>query len=94
MTTTTSVDYHLQIALAAQQLGYAMPAPIIFADTNWVKEEFGFLVNPGTAVLELWRVDYTGTQGFPMSSWKQWLNGSRPNQKWAVYTKPSEYGQS
>jgi hypothetical protein len=94
MTTTASVDYHLQIALAAQKLGYAMPAPIIFADTNWVKDEFGFLVNPGTGSLELWRVDYTGTQGFPMRSWKKWLNGSSPNQKWAVYSKPSEYGQS
>lgn len=93
LTTTASVDYHLLIASAAQQMGYAMPTPIIFADTNWVKEEFSFLVNPGTAKLELWRVDYTGTQGFPMSSWQQWVNGSRPDQKWAIYTKPSEYGQ-
>jgi hypothetical protein len=75
-------------------MGYAMPAPVIFADTNWVKDEFGFLVNPGTGKLELWRVDYTGSIGAPMSIWKQWVNGTNPSHKWVVYTKPFEYGQS
>lgn len=92
--TSTSFDYHLLISRAAQKLGYALPAPIIFADTNWAKDEFGFVVNPGTGRLELWRVDYTGTVGAPMSEWKQWVNGSRPDQKWGVYVKPPEYGQN
>lgn len=91
--TSSSVDYHLEISLAAQKLGLAMPRPIFFADTNWVKDEFGFVVSPGTGKLELWRLDYTGRIGFPMSIWKQWVDGSHPNQKWGVYVKPFEYGQ-
>lgn len=93
ISTTTSYDYHLSISLAAQKLGFAMPAPIIFADTNWVKDMFGFVVNPGTGKLELWRLDYTGSTGYPMTSWKQWVNGSRSDLRWGVYVKPFEYGQ-
>ena len=62
-TTTADVDYHDLISQAAQELGYAMPQPILFADTNWVKDEFGFVVNPGTGKLELWRVDLLGPVG-------------------------------
>lgn len=91
--TTSAVDYHLQVSLAAQQLEFAMPAPLIFADTNWVKDEFGFVVSPGTGKLELWRLDYTGSVGFPLSSWRQWVNGSRTDLKWGIYIKPFEYGQ-
>lgn len=91
--TTGPYDYHMSIRMAAQQLGFAMPMPLIFADTNWVKEEFGFIVNPGTGKLELWRLDYTGSFGYPMSTWQQWLDGSRPDQQWGVYIKPPEYGQ-
>jgi len=90
-TTSTEVDYHALISQAAQQLGYAMPAPIIFADTNWVKDEFGFVVNPGTESFELWRVDLIGRYGAPMSDWHQWLNGSRRDRTWGIYTKPYEY---
>ncbi len=92
--TSTPIDYHQHIAKAAQKLGYALPAPVIFADTNWPKELFGFVVSPGTGRLELWRVDYTGTQGAPMSSWQQWLNGSRRDLTWGVYNKPFEYVSS
>ena len=74
---SSPIDYHASISRAAQQLGYAMPAPIIFADTNWVKEEFGFVLNPGSNQFELWRIDATGREGSPMSAWEQWLNGSR-----------------
>ncbi|WP_068471498.1 hypothetical protein [Candidatus Protochlamydia phocaeensis] len=91
--TTVVYNYHLQISLAAQKLGFAMPTPVIFADTNWVKDEFGFVVNPGTGQLELWRLDYTGSLGYPMTSWKEWVNGSRPDLKWGIYIKPPEYGQ-
>lgn len=92
-TITTPTDYHLQIAKASQKLGYAFPAPLIFADTNWVKDFFAFVVNPGTCKLELWRVNYTGSTGYPMTTWKQWLNGSRPDLKWAIYNRPQQYGQ-
>jgi hypothetical protein len=94
VSTTTPFDYHLHISLASQSLGFAMPTPLLFADTNWVKDMFGFTVNPGTGKLELWRFDYTGSTGYPMSSWKQWVNGSRPDLKWGIYVKPFEYGQS
>lgn len=89
--TNSEVDYHREVAVACQKLGYAMPRPIQFADTNWVKDEFAFLVNPGTGRLELWRVDVNGTTGYPMSIWEQWLNGSRRDINWAVFNKPYEY---
>lgn len=94
ITTATPYDYHQHISLAAQTLGFAMPIPLIFADTNWVKDMFGFVVNPGTGKLELWRLDYTGSTGYPMESWKQWVNGSRSDLRWGVYIKPFEYGQA
>lgn len=89
--TTTEIDYHGAVSQAAQKLEYAMPGPIIFADTNWVKEEFGFIVNPGTGEFELWRIDVTGRIGAPMSAWDQWLNGSMKSPAWGIYTKPYEY---
>lgn len=92
--TQTSHDLHLQISLAAKNAKLSMPMPFIFADTNWVKDLFAFVVNPGSGILELWRIDYTGNRGFPMSDWKQWVNGSRPDRKWGVYIKPPEYGQN
>jgi len=92
--TTTPHDYHLHISMAARSFGFAMPTPLLFADTNWVKDMFGFTVNPGTGKLELWRFDYTGSIGYPMASWKQWVNGSRSDLRWGIYVKPFEYGQS
>jgi hypothetical protein len=92
--TATSFDYQLEVSLAARSLGFAMPMPLIFADTNWVKDMFGFTVNPGTGKLELWRLDYTGSNGYPMTAWKQWVNGSRSDLRWGIYVKPFEYGQS
>lgn len=89
--TSSPFDCHAAVAQAAQQLGFAMPAPLLFADTNWVKEEFGFLVNPGSGRFELWRIDAIGTTGAPMSSWEQWLNGSRQDITWGIYTHPYEY---
>ena len=58
------------------------PKPVIFADTNWPQSCFGFLVNPGTRELELWRTDYLGLEASPMSSWK--LDGSE-TQPWGLY---------
>lgn len=89
--TATNLDFQWEIAVAAQQLGYAMPTPLVFADTNWVKDMFAFLVNPGTEQFELWRVDYTAGVGMPMSDWKQWLDGSRKDRTWGIYSRPYEY---
>lgn len=87
------IDYHLEVALGCQKLEYALPSPIQFADTNWSQNEFGFVVNPGTGQLELWRLSYSGNEGYPMSNWKKWLNGSRQDLTWGVYTVPFEYNQ-
>lgn len=89
--TSSQYDYHLHVSLAAKKLGYALPMPIIFADTNWARDEFGFVVSPGTGKLELWRVDYCGTTGVPMTVWDQWLDGSRKDRTWGFYTRPYEY---
>lgn len=89
--TSAAYNYPGLISKAAQDLGYAMPAPIIFADTNWVKDWFAFLVNPGTGELDLWRVDLLGGSGAPMSMWKHWLNGSDKEKKWGVFINPYEY---
>lgn len=89
--TSFEIDYHAIISDTAQKLGLAMPAPIIFADTNWVKEEFGLVVNPGSGRFELWRIDATGSSGAPMSNWEQWLNGTRQDITWGVYSRPYEY---
>ncbi len=88
---STRINFHREVAEAAQELGFAMPAPLIFADTNWVTDYFALTVNPGNANFELWRVDETGSQGAPMSHWRQWLDGSRRTPTWGVFTNPTEY---
>lgn len=84
-------DYHYHVLEACRKLGFALPKPIIVADTNWVRDEFGFIVNPGTERLEFWRMDYMGSVGYPMSAWEKWLNGSTHHPDWGVYTNPYEY---
>ncbi len=84
-------DYHSLVTQAAQKLKLAMPRPIVIADTNWMKEYFAFVVNPGTGNYELWVTDVIGSNGRPMSMWKQWMDGSRRD-KWGIYTRPYEYG--
>jgi hypothetical protein len=88
---SSSMNYSMRLADAARSSGFALPAPITFADSNWVRDDFAFLVNPGTGKLDFWRVDATGTLGAPMSSWQQWLDGSRKDLTWGVYTRPFEY---
>lgn len=89
--TSSSINYPQLITLAAQQLGFAMPKPIIFADTNWIRDFFGCTVNPGSGKLELWRFDCLGSSGTAMADWQQWLNGSRREPKWGVYPRYYEY---
>jgi len=90
-TTFSTYDLHLKVDSAVQKLGFAMPKPIIFADSNWVKELFGFLVNPGTGELDLWIVNATGIYGEPLSHWRKWLDGSRKEREWGLYPKVYEY---
>jgi hypothetical protein len=89
--TCSPIDFHKEVSLAAQKLRLAMPLPILFADTNWVRDYFAFMINPGNQRWELWRVDCLGSQGFPMTIWEQWLNGSQRQSKWGVYINPYEY---
>lgn len=89
--TSTEFNYPELISCTAQKLGYAQPTPVVFGDTNWVKDLFAFVVNPGRAVLELWRVDPTCRIGAPMSQWKKWVDGSDRSRTWGIYTKPQEY---
>ena len=90
-TTSAALNYPQLIFQAAQKMGYAPPTPIFFADTNWVKDWFGFVVNPGSDKFELWRFDPFGFAGYPMSVWEEWLNGSRKDIPWSVLNKPQEY---
>lgn len=89
--TSSKENYAAIIANAARECGYALPEPIVVADSNWMKDDFAFLVNPGTGKLELWRVDVLRKNGSPMTMWDQWLNGSHKDRTWGVYTRPYEY---
>lgn len=89
--TKTREDIHGKIVNALRKRGLALASPVIFADSNWVKDYFAFVVSPTTSELELWSVDYHGFFGRPISYWKQWVNGSRRDPKWGIYSKPLEY---
>ena len=83
-------DLHLFIAKQARIAGLAQLTPLLFADTNWSGNDFGFVVNPGTGRLEMWRLDSTLSEGVPMSAWKHWLNGT-DRKTWSIFTRPQEY---
>ncbi len=89
---TLSFDLHSYVSEHARFVGAAPPTPLLFADTNWTNNFFGFIVNPGTGRLELWRLDRTLSQGVPMSQWKHWLNGS-DRKAWTIFTHSFEYTQ-
>ena len=83
-------DIQAFVASRSAAIELAPPPPFLFADTNWAVFHFALLVNPGTGQLELWRTDRTGSTGYPMTSWKEWLNGTSPL-TWVIYTHPHEY---
>lgn len=89
--TSMALDLPALVSQASQKLGYAMPAPILFADTNWIRDFFAFVVSPTSKALELWRTDLIGRKGAPMLVWKEWLNGSRKDRTWGFYPYPYEY---
>lgn len=84
------VDSWNEISKRSSVRGFAPPPPLLFADTNWAGFYFGFVVNPGTGALELWRMDRSGCRGFPMTSWKAFIDGSS-RLKWIIYTHAHEY---
>lgn len=77
-------DLHGEVAKAMRILKLAPPEPLIFADTNWAKYYFAFLVSPSSEELELWLLDKIGLKGRPMEEWRQYLDGTT-NEVWSVY---------
>ena len=90
-TTRCSINMRKAIIDELRKERLVLPYPTIFADTNWVKDYFAFVVSPVTQELEFWSVDSLGVQGKPVSHWKMWLNGSRRDPKWGVFSRPQEY---
>lgn len=86
------IPFHARIVEAMQKKGLGFPAPLLVADTNWVKNVFGFTVNPGSGRLEFWRFDESGCEGRPIAAWRCYLNGST-KQEWGLYVAPGQYGQ-
>lgn len=72
-------DYHEKIIQEMEKLGLIYPRPILFADTNWPCYYLGFLVNPTTVELEIWRFDFVTLEGQPMNEWP--IQGSL----WSVF---------
>ena len=83
-------DLHQVISKKAEELQLDPPAPLFFADSNWSQFYFGFIVSPGTNLLELWRLEPSSGIGFPMTSWGKWLN-EKNTDLWNVCTRPFEY---
>lgn len=83
-------EVHAFVAYLMEQTHLSPPRPLVFADTNWAKYSFTFLVNPGTRELEFWRTDGLGLTGAPMREWEEHLNGSS-QKAWGLYLYPYEY---
>jgi hypothetical protein len=85
-----SVDWDMKIAKIMRHFGCAPPFITLFADTNWSHWFFGFVLNPATSQLELWRLNRNGTQGFPMHDWKEWTSPSN-SARWVLLSNIAEY---
>lgn len=81
-TLTFKEDLTQKLMHAMQKLKLAVPAPFIFADTNWSRFMFAFIVNPGTNALELWRTDRLGEEAYPMTIW----NHHFKEKPWGILT--------
>ncbi|MFN4174026.1 MAG: hypothetical protein ACK4HV_02850, partial [Parachlamydiaceae bacterium] len=90
-TTFLNEDECGTLRAAAIKKGLLAPSPLIFADSNWPNFYFSFAVNPITNEFEFWRMDPLGLTGEPMGEWKEWLDGSRKDIPWGIYTQPFEY---
>ncbi len=85
-----SFDLHQAISRKAEEIRVDPPSPLFFADTNWFQFYFGFIVSPGTGELELWRLEPSSGRGFPMTSWKKWLDEENKS-SWNICSRPFEY---
>ena len=61
------------------------PKPFVFADSNWGKEFFAFVVNPISYELEVWLTD--GNQSKQIQSWKTLFD----KKKWVLFINPSQF---
>jgi hypothetical protein len=86
----TSFDLHEMICKKAEEMGLSPPAPLLFADTNWSQFYFGFVINPGTLQLELWRLQPSSGAAFPMSAWNKWFT-EETTASWNICVRPFEY---
>lgn len=86
----SSRDWDEEIVETMRRLGLCQSHKLLFADTNWSGWFFGFVVNPATGHLELWRLNRNGMQGFPMSDWKEWLS-PKNSSPWIFLAKAEEY---
>ncbi len=84
-------DIHKAIVNELRMRKRLQPAPLIVADSNWVKDYFAFVVSPATGNLEFWSTDFYGVEGRPISYWKMWINGSKRTPQWGIFNKPFEY---
>lgn len=84
-------DLHGSFLDAMRKTGYALAEPFSVADTNWMREDFGFVVNPGTGRVEFWRLDPYGGEGTPIRAWDHWLDGSQKEPQWGLYNTPHQY---
>ncbi len=86
----SSFDLHEVMSKKAEEMRLAPPSPLLFADTNWSQFFFGFVVNPGTLQLELWRMQPSCGPAFPMSSWNKWFTKEN-TAPWNICVRPFEY---
>lgn len=84
-------DIHKAIVNEFRARKRLLSAPLLVADSNWVKDYFSFVVSPTTGDLEFWSTDFYGVEGRPISYWKMWINGSRRTPQWGIFSKPFEY---
>ncbi len=89
--TRISKDIHKAIIEEFRARKRMLVAPLIVADSNWVRDYFSLVVSPTTGDLELWSTDFYGVEGRPISYWKMWVNGSRKSPEWGIFFKPFEY---
>ena len=89
----TSFEKNIVEAALMQLLStFPTPArPVIFADSNWMKEYFAFATSPVNLSLKLWTTNSLGTEGAPLVQWTPWVNGSRKERTWGVFINPADY---
>ncbi len=89
--TRSARDIHKAIIVELRARKRLLSAPLLIADSNWVKDYFSFVVSPTTGDLEFWSTDFYGIEGRPINYWKMWINGSRRTPQWGIFSKPHEY---